>query len=190
MSVVDKVSKLAGHLIRPLRAGDNKLAGASEAKHEGFAGLRVATSSFVEGHPIPDRHAGEHGVAPELHWSGVPAEAKEVVVLCEDPDAPMPKPFVHWAVYGLSPDSRSLPEGLTPETTPGAGAHQGKNSTGKAGFMGPKPPPGHGVHHYHFQVFALDARLGLGDGVDRDALVAAMQGRVIASGEVIGTYER
>jgi Raf kinase inhibitor-like YbhB/YbcL family protein len=191
MSVVEGISRLAGHLLRPLRSGDDKLAGARPNANPGQATLRellVSTKSFPEDGPIPARYAGEGAAPPELRWSGVPREAQELVVLCEDPDAPMPKPCVHWVLYGIAPLSSSLPEGFSPEATPGA-VKSGKNSTGRVGFMGPKPPRGHGVHHYHFQVFALDSTLTLGAGADRDALVAAMKGHVIATGEVVGTYE-
>jgi Raf kinase inhibitor-like YbhB/YbcL family protein len=186
MSVLEQVSKLAGEVIRPLRAGADKLAGAKEVAP---AGLPVASSSFHDGDAIAPRYAGEKGVAPEIRWGNVPRGAQELVVLCEDPDAPMPKPFVHWAVYGLPPSATSLPEGLGASATLEGGGQQGKNSTGHEGYTGPKPPRGHGVHHYHFQVFALDRPTGLGAGADRDALVAAMHEHVIASGEIVGTYE-
>jgi hypothetical protein len=186
MSVVDEISKLAGQVIRPLRAGADTLA---RSKEHTTPGITVRSASFPERSAIPARYAGERGIAPEVQWSQVPHETQEVVVLCEDPDAPFPQPYVHWVVYGLSPSQTSLPEGLAPDAKLGNDAHQGKNSAGRVGYTGPQPPRGHGVHHYHFQVFALARRLGLAPGADRDALVAAMHGHVIVSGEVIGTYE-
>jgi Raf kinase inhibitor-like YbhB/YbcL family protein len=182
-----QVAKLAGRALRPARSGDDKLAKAR--KRTRTPEIRVTAGSFPHGGRIPDRHAGEAGLAPELRWTGVPADAKEVAILCEDPDAPMPRPFVHWVLYGLAPSLSSLPEGIAPGTALADGAVQGENSLGKKGFTGPKPPRGHGVHHYHFQVFALDALLPLGTAADRDALVEAMRGHVIASGEVVGAYE-
>lgn len=186
MNLSKQVAKLAGRILQPVRSGKDQLASAKEGT---APELHVTTRSFSEGERIPERYAGEAGVAPELQWSGVPRGTQEIVVLCEDPDAPLPKPFVHWALYGIPPSSSSLPENIEPGAKLSDGAQQGQNSLGKKGFTGPKPPRGHGVHHYHFQVFALDKRLPLGAGADRDALVDAMQGHVIAAGETVGTYE-
>jgi len=181
MKVGHRVAKAAGKMMSGVRAGDEKLA--IQKEHEPRT-LHVTTTAFADGGPIPERYAGTDGSTPYLAWSGVPAETKELVLLCEDPDAPMPKPFVHWVVYGLSPEVTSVGG---PAAT--GGLTEGKNSTGKIGYMGPKPPPGHGVHHYHFELFALDAPLELGPGADRDAVVRAMHGHVRASGEVVGTFE-
>ena len=182
MDVRHEISKLAGKMISPIRAGNEKLA----ALKEGPApSLGVTSSAFSDGAAIPERFVGPQGASPALSWNGIPAGAQELVLLCEDPDAPFPKPFVHWLLYGLKPSTDSLTE----NSMPPSGALVGKNSTGKAGYTGPKPPPGHGVHHYHFQVFALDAPLGLGPNLDRDALVDAMHGHVLTSGELVGTYE-
>jgi Raf kinase inhibitor-like YbhB/YbcL family protein len=186
MTLLHDAARLAGKLLTPLRAGDDKLATVAEGR---ATKLTVTTSAFVPGGPIPARHAGEQGIAPALAWGDEPAGTKEFVVLCEDPDAPFPKPFVHWVVYGIPPTTRSLPEGITEHSVVSPKTFQGKNSTGGYGFTGPKPPPGHGVHHYHFQVFALDEALALGLGADRDILVEAMRGHVLASGETVGTYE-
>ena len=186
MDISKEISKLAGRILQPVRSGKDTLASAKEGT---APELHVSTRSFPEGGRIPERYAGEAAVAPELQWTGVPRGTQEIVVLCEDPDAPLPKPFVHWALYGIPPSATSLPESIEPGAAVPGGAQQGKNSLGKDGFTGPKPPPGHGVHHYHFQVFALDTRLPLGAGADRDALVDAMQGHVIAAGESVGTYE-
>jgi Raf kinase inhibitor-like YbhB/YbcL family protein len=112
-------------------------------------------------------------------------------VLCEDPDAPLHKPYVHWLVYGIEPDTHVLHEGLPPTGAPlSDGAQQGRNTAGDHGYTGPQPPPGHGRHHYHFQVFALDEPLDLHAPVTRNRLVATMRGHVLAWGEIIGTSER
>ena len=109
MSLSKDVSRLAGRILQPVRSGEEALASAKE----GVAPeLHVTTRSFPDGGVIPNRHAGEAGVAPELRWSGIPRGAQELVVLCEDPDAPLPKPFVHWALYGIPPSSDALPEGI------------------------------------------------------------------------------
>jgi Raf kinase inhibitor-like YbhB/YbcL family protein len=188
MTLGHAVARLAGTLLRPVRAGSEKLAGEKQAGHDNLA---VESSSFAPGGRIPDAYAGKDGRSPALRWRSVPPGTREIVVLVEDPDAPSPKPFVHWIVYGISPETTDLPEGLPPIATPvGQGFAQGKNSMKQDGYTGPAPPAGHGLHHYHFQVFALDSRLDLEAPVDRDRLVDAMRDHVLAAGEVVGTYER
>jgi Raf kinase inhibitor-like YbhB/YbcL family protein len=188
MSIGHAIARLAGKALSPIHAGNEKLATNEDATRAPET-LRVDSRAFRDGAPIPSEYAGEAGLAPDLHWEGVPASAKEIVVLCEDPDAPMMKPFVHWSMYGIPATTHDIPRGATPEEGIPGGALQGKNSAGNDGFTGPKPPPGHGVHHYHFQVFALDAPLGLLPGADREDIVSAMTGHVLAMGETIGTYE-
>ncbi|MCL2447617.1 MAG: YbhB/YbcL family Raf kinase inhibitor-like protein, partial [Polyangiaceae bacterium] len=168
------------------RAGDETLASAGP-----FSGpsLTITTPSFPNDGPMPSRHAGDHNVSPPLAWSGAPKGTRELALLVEDPDAPLPQAFVHWMVYGISPALCSLPEGIGIGTKLPRGVAEGRNSTGRSGFVGPKPPRGHGVHHYHFQLFALDEPLGIAPGAERDALVLAMKGHVLARGELVGTYE-
>ncbi len=189
MDIKGSVAHLAGRLLKPLRSGADKLAQHRLPAEERT--LVVESDAFAEGAPIPDAYAGAHGRSPSVRWSNVPPDTRELVLLCEDPDAPMPKPFVHWIVYGLGPEARSLPEGLPPTGAPlEGGVQQGRNSMRSDGYLGPMPPPGHGVHHYHFQLFALNARLDLEAPVDRDQLVAEMRDHVLAIGELVGTYVR
>jgi hypothetical protein len=185
MSLTHRVARLAGKLLSPVRAGDEKLA---ISKLEAERKLRVQASDFVDGGPLPERHAGKAASPPGLSWVDPPVDAKELVIVCEDPDAPFPKPFAHWIVYGIPPTTAAYPDEAM-EGTLAAPSKTGKNSKGKLGFAGATPPPGHGVHHYHFQVFALDSALSLGAGADRDTVVTAMRGHVLASGEVVGTFE-
>jgi Raf kinase inhibitor-like YbhB/YbcL family protein len=160
-------------------------------KHSAVADLRLESDSFADGAAIPERHAGRHGRSPSLRWTGVPAETEELVLLVEDPDAPMPQPFVHWVVYNIPPTVTELAEALPPTEVPlGEGIRQGRHTAGGEGYLGPMPPPGHGIHHYHFQLFALDRQLDLSAPVDRDQLVNAMRGHVLAQGEIVGTFER
>src|SRR5262245_32492660 len=128
--------------------------------------------------------------SPELRWSGVPPGARALVLIVEDPDANEPTPFVHWLVYNLPPDLTGLPEALHAAPPVGnlPGALQGRNSRGGVGYFGPRPPFGEAPHHYHFELFALDIVLTLDPGVDRTALVSAMRGHVIATGELVGTF--
>lgn len=150
------------------------------------ADLHVETLSFPANGRIPARftHADGEDLSPLLRWSRVPEGTREIVVLCEDPDAEGDDPFVHWVVYGIAPDRASLAEGIR------QGVVLGENTSHECAWRGPSPPPGHGVHHYHFQVFALDTPLRLPPGANRDMLVGAMRGHVLAAGEVVGTYAR
>jgi hypothetical protein len=94
-------------------------------------------------------------------------------------------------VTGLPADTVELFEGLPPSPMPlASGATQGRNDMHRDGYYGPEPPPGHGVHHYHFQVFAVDRPLDVGTPIDRDRLVQALRGHVVGWGELVGTYER
>jgi Raf kinase inhibitor-like YbhB/YbcL family protein len=123
-------------------------------------------------------------LSPPLSWSGVPHGAKELALFCDDPDAPTPKPWVHWVVYKIPPMQSGLPEGTRDDLT------EGQNDFNKTSYGGPMPPPGHGVHHYYFHLYALDVSLLTGPGLTKDQLVGAMQGHILAEGELIGTYER
>jgi Raf kinase inhibitor-like YbhB/YbcL family protein len=110
----------------------------------------------------------------------------------EDPDASRDPPFVHWVLYNLPPDLMSLREGVPaqPRLELPQGALQGVNDRGSLGYFGMRPPKGDPGHHYHVQVFALDAMLELPHGASRAQLLDAMQGHVLAQGEVVGTYKR
>jgi Raf kinase inhibitor-like YbhB/YbcL family protein len=123
-------------------------------------------------------------VTPPIRWTAVQGAGAYAVII-EDPDAPSPKPFVHWLVWNIPAATTSLPERL-PARAPGA--VQGRNDgADETGYYGPHPPPGV-AHHYHLQVFALDGPLALAAGADRDALTAAMRGHVLADGEAVGTF--
>ncbi|MEW6596595.1 MAG: YbhB/YbcL family Raf kinase inhibitor-like protein [Pseudomonadota bacterium] len=137
------------------------------------------------------QYAADHdNVSPPLTWTNV-LEAETYCLIVEDPDAPMDKPFVHWLVWNIPGTADSLPRHLPVGNHPPElnGAIQGRNSLGGHGWYGMKPPAGHGVHHYHFQLFALNRALPFDAGASVDELVQAMKGCTIASGELVGTYE-
>lgn len=158
--------------------------------------IKLRSTAFKNGQRIPDEFTGDGAdVSPALEWEGVPAGTRELALICDDPDAPQAEPWVHWVLYGLSPLVTSLPEGLPAGTrlsTPLA-MLQGRNSwtSGRTtGYRGPLPPKGHGTHHYHFKLYAVDAPLSLNPGIDKKALLQAMQGHILATGELIGTFAR
>ncbi|HZU82080.1 MAG TPA: YbhB/YbcL family Raf kinase inhibitor-like protein [Polyangiaceae bacterium] len=159
----------------------------------GAATLRIGSPAFEPGGRIPVRYTADGaGVSPPLSWSAAPSEAKMLVLVVEDPDAPRADPYVHWVAYDMAPETTALPEGVPPPGRPGglARMRQGPNAGGSLGWTPPAPPPGHGTHHYHFELFALDDRLALPDDATRDELARAMEGHVLASGELVGTYAR
>lgn len=191
MRLIDSLKRGVGSSVRPRRAGDSKV-GVHRVEVRSARVITVESAAFPEGEAIPRRYAGDgDNVSPPLAWGALPEGTRELVVLCEDPDAPTPTPYAHWVLYGLPPEVHQLPEDvqMTPELS-AMGAHQGVNGQRDMGWMGPLPPRGHGVHHYHFEVFALDAPLTLGERPTRDDVVYAMRGHVLGCGETIGTYAR
>jgi len=154
----------------------------------------LQSAAFKQNHQIPRKHTGDgDDASPPLAWSGVPAEAKELALVVDDPDAPTPEPWVHWVLYNVPATTTNLPEKIPPalRVSAPAGALQGKNSWPKGiGFRGPAPPKGHGLHHYHFKIYALDAPVKLEPGADKSTLLAAISDHVIAEGELVGTYQR
>jgi Raf kinase inhibitor-like YbhB/YbcL family protein len=184
MGLAQQIEKGIGKAMAPIRAGNDKLASRKLGLTEKMRTLEVKSSAFPERGTLPLAFTSDgSGIAPPIAWSNVPESARSIVLLAEDPDAPYPRPFVHWLVYSLPVTATSI------ETAP-AGAHEGKNSLLKNGFAPAAPPPGHGLHHYHFQVFALDTIPQLEAGAGRRALIDAMRNHVVAWGETVGTYER
>ena len=156
--------------------------------------MTITSTAFKDGQPIPTKYTGEgDDVSPPLAWTGVHDGARQLALICDDPDAPTDEPWVHWVIYGLPPEITGLPEGVpTTEIVEAPSAIQGVNGwPGRViGYNGPMPPPGHGVHHYHFTLYALDVALELAPGASKAELLAAMDGHILATGELIGTYER
>ena len=164
---------------------ESKRPGGEAFRKEGVMPLEVKSSAFAAGGTIPRKYTGEGtDVSPPLSWSNVPEGTKEFALICDDPDAPRPTPWVHWVLYKIPASVRELPEGSS------GGAREGRNDFGNRGYGGPMPPPGHGVHHYHFKLYALDTELDLPPGATKDQVLAAMRGHVLAQGELVGTYQR
>jgi len=163
-------------------------AGASPMK------ISVTSSAFQPGAAIPKQYTADgEDHSPPLAWSGAPKETKELALICDDPDAPRPQPWVHWVLYKIPADTKSLAEGIPRQAKPPSpsGAIQGPNSfpSDNIGYRGPAPPKGK-PHHYHFRVYALDTVLPSTPGFDKELLLAAIKEHKLAEGELIGTYER
>lgn len=161
-----------------------------------LATLDMTSSAFMAGEQIPRRHAylGEgRNISPPLDWPAPPRGTVEQVLVCEDPDAPGEEPWVHWVLYGIPPQVTSLGEGQPngwEQLERAGGARQGLNSWGEVGWGGPLPPSGHGLHRYHFRLYALDRPTGLSAGASLEELRDATRGHILGRGELIGTYER
>jgi len=152
--------------------------------------MTLQSPAFEPGSRIPDLYTCQgEDVSPPLAWSGVPEEARSLVLLCDDPDAPAGT-WHHWALYDLSPATGALPERYpTAATLPTA--RQATNDFRRSGYGGPCPPPGHGVHHYHFKLLALRIdKLPLRAAARCADVAAAARPHVIASAELVGTYSR
>lgn len=167
-----------------IHAGDDKL-----AIHRLTRGvppeISVHSVAFEPGAALPISCTVDGvGAPPAIGFDGVPEAAKSVVVVCEDPDAPRGEPFVHWLVYGIPGNAGSVDAQTQHDYV------VGKNGKSELGYTPAAPPPGHGLHHYHFQVFALNVPLELAAGAEREALLAAMTGHVLSWGEIVGTYQR
>lgn len=157
--------------------------------------LQLRSPAFSPGERIPRRHARPpEGIdaSPALTWSLVPQNAAELVLICDDPDAPSAEPWVHWVVYRIAPTLKGLPEGVPKDERPGnpEGMVQGLNSWGQIGYGGPQPPVGHGTHHYRFRLYAIDTHLSVGPGATKEEVLEAIDGHVVGEGELVGTYER
>ncbi len=163
--------------------------------------MKLQSSAFVHGSSIPKQQTGEgQDVSPPLVWEDVPDATKSFALIGDDPDAPSakrpaPQPWVHWVIFNIPGDSRSLPAGIARASklaTP-AGACQGHNSwpSDNVGYLGPMPPNGSGPHRYFFKLYALDDRLSLAPAqANKQTLLDAMRGHVLAEAELMGTYER
>ncbi|HEX2674893.1 MAG TPA: YbhB/YbcL family Raf kinase inhibitor-like protein [Polyangiaceae bacterium] len=184
MDIVHEVSVAAGHALQGIRAGKEKLASQKIARGL-LPAITVHSVAFEPDGALPISCTVDGvGAPPALNFGEVPEAAKSLVVLAEDPDAPLLEPFAHWLVYGI-PNSAHDVDAQTQHHY-----RLGKNGKSEQSYAPAAPPPGHGVHHYHFQVFALDELPDLAEGAERQELLDAMAGHVLAWGEIIGTYER
>ena len=155
-------------------------------------GLTISSTAFAHQEAIPKKHTCEgEDVSPDLHWEGVPANARSLALVVDDPDAPDPAnprtTWVHWVLYNIPPAATGLPEAVKPEDLP-AGTREGTNDWHRTGWGGPCPPIGR--HRYFHKLFALDVVLDDLASPTKQALEVAMQGHVVARGELIGTYQK
>jgi phosphatidylethanolamine-binding protein (PEBP) family uncharacterized protein len=178
---------LLGRLLRAVRAGAHRspLAGSSFAAPES---ITVTSSAFTDGGMMPQSSAGKGvgaNTSPALRWDGLPPGTRQVVLVLDDVDVPLPRPLLH-TVAVIDPTLDGAAAGsLQPGTT---GMRFIRADLGHRGYAGPRPIPGHGPHHYRFHVFAIDEPIP--DTVSTaKVLLATMSGHVLARGVLTGTYE-
>ncbi|CAM3100591.1 YbhB/YbcL family Raf kinase inhibitor-like protein [Saccharomonospora xinjiangensis] len=147
-------------------------------------GLELRSPAFNDGTLIPSRYSHQGGnQIPPLQWTHVPEDTEELVLLCEDPDAPGGT-FTHWVVAAIPPDVTEIED-----AAPGS-AVQGRNGFGDLGWGGPQPPVGDGAHRYYFRLYAVDRPLGLGEGATAGDVHAAVADHVLATGTLVGLFAR
>ena len=149
----------------------------------GGAKMKISSPSFQEGGAIPDKFSKSgQNVNPALKIEGAPADAKSLLLIVEDPDAPVGL-FTHWLAWNIDPKTTEIAENSVPK-----GAVQGTNDFPGSGYDGPQPPSG--THRYYFKIFALDRTLDVKSGAKRRDIDAAMRGHVIGQGELMGRYSK
>lgn len=155
------------------------------------ADIPVTSPAVDEGGWIDGVYSkAQDDMSPPLEWTGV-LEAETYALVVEDPDAPRERPFIHWLLWDIPGELSGLPQGVAKTVHPeGLGtAVQGRNDLGDHGWTGMNPPAGHGVHRYHFQLFAVNRRLALPPETPLEELVNALKGSTIACGELVGLFE-
>lgn len=151
--------------------------------------MRLTSTAFIEGASIPKNHTADgDDISPTLHWTDVPAGAKSLALICDDPDARRGT-WVHWVLFNLPATCTELPENVGAAEKSSDGSKQGKNDFKKLGYGGPSPPPGK-PHRYFFKLYALDIELELKEGASKAELEKAMAGHILAQGQLMGSYER
>ena len=150
--------------------------------------IKITSSAFEDGGVIPAKYTCDgEDISPPLQWDAVPEGTKSIALICDDPDAPIGT-FVHWVLFNLPTDTKELAEGIPKGTTLPNGARQGTSDFGRIGYGGPCPPSG--THRYFFRIYALDTQLDLAPGARKPDLLNAMQGHILAQGQLMGKYKR
>ena len=150
--------------------------------------LEITSSAFSGGEMIPTRYTCDGpDISPDLAWSGVPETARSLALICDDPDAPMGT-WVHWVLFNIPAGAGGLPAQTPSDATLENGARHGTNDFRKLGYGGPCPPGG--THRYFFKLYALDTALNLASGISKARLLEAMEGHILAEGQLMGKYSR
>jgi Raf kinase inhibitor-like YbhB/YbcL family protein len=149
--------------------------------------LNLTSLSFQADGDIPSKFTCDaQDLSPALAWANPPAETRNFALIADDPDAPT-KTVVHWVLYDLPANTRSLPEGIPKGATLPDGSRQGRNDHGTIGYSGPCPPHGP-MHHYFFKLYALDSMIDLKPDAGKEDLEQAMEGHILAQSQLIGRF--
>ncbi len=191
-----KLLDLIGHALRPIHSDPAKLMDSQPEVRAVPHSICLTSPAFENGQAIPASHSVDgEGFFPELQWKNLPAGCQSLLLVVEDPDAPRSEPFVHAIVYNIPPNWSVLAksvftaDGLSQLAT-SHGVALGLNSAGKAAYLPPAPPAGHGLHHYHYQLLALDAKLLFPAEPTLAEIKEAVTGRILTASELVGTFER
>ena len=156
--------------------------------------IKITSPAFAEFEMIPKKYSCDgEGVSPSLKWENIQEDAKSLVLISDDPDAPAGT-WVHWVVYDMSPNINELPEDIPPvellEDIEGLNitGKQGVNSGHRIGYQPPCPP--YGTHRYYFKIYALDTMLNLKPGASKKKVLKTMEGHITAQGQLMGKYKR
>jgi len=156
--------------------------------------IHMTIADFADGGRIPNKYtcaAGQTSPSPAITWTGAPATTQSYVLIMHDPDPVLggsaTNDVLHWAIFDIPGDAKGLPEGIKAGDQPDGSKHI-NNLGGNASYMGPCAPPGHGDHHYTFEIYALNSKLGLPASTSRADLLNAMNGKVVAKGVYIGIF--
>jgi hypothetical protein len=157
-------------------------------KEGSIMSLEVTSVGFEEGALIPKKYTCDGlDVSPPLAWTEAPEGTECLVMICDDPDAPMGT-WVHWVLYGLSPETLKLPEGVPVTRVVLNGAKQGTNDFRRIGYGGPCPPGG--THRYYFKLYAVGSKLDLPAGATKAEVISTIKGNILAEGQLMGRYHR
>lgn len=191
--MLEHIPHWLGATMRNVRAGHARLAIVQPELCVRETPIDLSSPAFANGARLPERFTADgEGISPPLVWGEVPAGTRSLVLIVEDPDAPARNPLVHAVIWGIPAGERRLAEGAIAAGggSSADGRDIGRNSYFAEGWLPPDPPTGHGTHDYVFQLFALGEAEPLGANPGRSAVMAAMAGRVLAAGMLVGTYSR
>jgi Raf kinase inhibitor-like YbhB/YbcL family protein len=178
---------LIGVLLKKVRAGDRHLIMRDPRFRAAPFSIHLTSPDFGAWAMMPKRFTQDgENLSPPLTWENLPDGVVELVLVVQDPDVPLPDPLTHLIVFGIDPAS-PIAEGAL---NAGGALPMGRGAFGRIGYSGPRPIRSHGRHRYVFQLFALDASSGLTGTPDLKTVAAAMDGHVVARGELTGWYER
>jgi Raf kinase inhibitor-like YbhB/YbcL family protein len=150
--------------------------------------IKITSPAFEQGGMIPSKYTADgQDISPPLKWDSVPEGTATIALISDDPDAPAGT-WVHWVVWNVPPDKKELLEDVPADPRLPDGSSQGITDFRRHGYGGPAPPSG--THRYFFKIYALDTKLDLSEKSTKADLVKAMQGHILAHGELMGKYKR